>query len=59
MLDRFRQPTQARWVPLLDTNTLARKEGKDESYWPVGVTGNKFMCLILKVFHATSSFDPF
>ncbi|KAF8520383.1 hypothetical protein BU17DRAFT_88972 [Hysterangium stoloniferum] len=49
ILDRFRRPGQARWVPILDTNTLARRHGKDESYWPVGVSGTLFMCLILKV----------
>jgi chromosome transmission fidelity protein 4 len=49
VLDRFRRPGQSRWVPLLDTRTLARRQGKDESYWPVGVAGNNFTCLILKV----------
>jgi chromosome transmission fidelity protein 4 len=49
VLDRFRRPGQARWVPLVDTNLLARKEGKVESYWPVGVGGGKFGCVILKV----------
>ncbi|KAF8308558.1 hypothetical protein DL93DRAFT_2063848 [Clavulina sp. PMI_390] len=48
ILDRFRRPTQGRWVPLLDTNTLARREGKDESYWPVGSTLTEFSCIILK-----------
>ncbi|PVF93312.1 hypothetical protein CPB86DRAFT_768026 [Serendipita vermifera] len=48
VLDRFRRPGQARWVPILDTNTMARRVGKDESYWPVGVSEKFFMCLILK-----------
>lgn len=48
LLDRFRRPGQARWVPVLDTNTLARRVGKDESYWPVGVSEKMFMCVILK-----------
>ncbi|KAL4254294.1 hypothetical protein ABKN59_002914 [Abortiporus biennis] len=47
-LPRFRLPFQATWTRLLDTNTLDRREGKDESYWPVGVNGQTFMCLILK-----------
>jgi hypothetical protein len=49
VLDRFRQPGQARWVPLLDTRLLERKQGKDESYWPIGITNNQFLCVILKV----------
>ena len=48
MLDRFRRPGQARWVPILDTNSL-RKEGRAERYWPVGVTGTHMSCAILKV----------
>jgi chromosome transmission fidelity protein 4 len=48
VLDRFRRPMQGRWVPILDTNTLARRQGKDESYWPIGLSGKLFMCLILK-----------
>ena len=49
VLDRFRRPTQARWVPALDTMTLARRVGKEESYWPVGLSSKEFMCIILKV----------
>ncbi len=54
VLDRYGRPGQARWVPLMDSNTLARKQGKQESYWPVGVTDKQFMCVILKVRTATS-----
>ena len=48
VLDRFRRPMQGRWIPILDTNTLARRQGKDESYWPIGLSGTLFLCLILK-----------
>jgi chromosome transmission fidelity protein 4 len=39
----------ATWARIMDTNLLERREGKDESYWPIGITGSTFMCLILKV----------
>ncbi|KAH9892894.1 hypothetical protein C8Q73DRAFT_76644 [Cubamyces lactineus] len=48
IMPRFRIPLSATWVRALDTNKLERREGKDESYWPVGVAGDAFMCLILK-----------
>ncbi|ORY88650.1 hypothetical protein BCR35DRAFT_350884 [Leucosporidium creatinivorum] len=48
LLDRSRRPRQARWVPALDTNTLARREGKQESYWPVGLTDQHAHVIILK-----------
>lgn len=48
-LDRYRRPGQSRWIPSLDTNLLARREGKQESYWPVGIQDGKFMVVILKV----------
>lgn len=49
LLDRFKRQSQARWVPLLDTVALAKKKGRSESYWPVGVTDKHLMCLILRV----------
>ena len=49
ILTKFRIPLGATWARVLDTNLLERREGKDESYWPVGITGSAFMCLILKV----------
>lgn len=45
----FRRPNRASWARLLDTNILERKQGKDESYWPIGLSKDVFMCLILKV----------
>ncbi|CAE6433729.1 unnamed protein product [Rhizoctonia solani] len=48
ILDRYRRPTQARWVPVLDSNLLARRVNKDESYWPVGLSSSQFHCIILK-----------
>lgn len=47
----WRQPGQAKWVPLLDTKLLERLASgrKEESYWPVAVAQDKFHCIILKV----------
>jgi len=55
VLDRFRRPGQGRWVPALDTNLLARKQGKDESYWPVGIVDEHYMAVIVKVRRAPDS----
>jgi chromosome transmission fidelity protein 4 len=39
----------ATWARIMDTKLLERQQGKNESYWPVGIAGSTFMCLILKV----------
>ena len=48
MMPRFRIPLRGTWVRMLDTNKLDRKVGKDETYWPVGLSSESFHCLILK-----------
>ncbi|KAL9601666.1 MAG: hypothetical protein Q9219_002386 [cf. Caloplaca sp. 3 TL-2023] len=50
VLQHWRTPGQARWVPLLDTTMLERLAGgrKEETYWPVAVAQDKFHCIILK-----------
>lgn len=49
MLEHYRFTSQGSWALMLDTSTLERRTGKDESYWPIGVTNNTLMCIILKV----------
>ncbi|KAE8449239.1 hypothetical protein EG329_008406 [Mollisiaceae sp. DMI_Dod_QoI] len=46
----WRTPSQATWVPLLDTKLLSRLASgrKTESYFPIAVADNKFHCIILK-----------
>lgn len=46
----WRTPSQATWIPLLDTKLLSRLASgrKTESYFPVAVADNKFHCIILK-----------
>ena len=50
ILQHWRTPSQARWIPLLDTKNLDRlADGKkEESYWPVAVAQEKFHAIILK-----------
>ena len=48
LMPRFRIPLRGTWLRILDTDKLERRQGKDESYWPVGLREDTFMCLILK-----------
>ena len=50
ILQHWRTPGQARWVPILDTKQLDRLATgkKEETYWPVAVAQEKFHCIILK-----------
>ena len=50
VLQHWRSPGQAKWVPLLDTKQLERLASgkKEETYWPVAVAQEKFHCIILK-----------
>jgi chromosome transmission fidelity protein 4 len=50
ILQHWRTPGQAKWVPILDTKSLSRLAGgrKEETYWPVAVAQEKFHCIILK-----------
>lgn len=49
MLEHYRFTAQGSWVVLLDATQLERRVGKDESYWPIGITGSVMMSIILKV----------
>ncbi|KAK2865289.1 hypothetical protein FQN49_003719, partial [Arthroderma sp. PD_2] len=50
VLQHWRKPGQARWIPLLDTKLLERVASgrKEETYWPVAVAQDVFHCIILK-----------
>ncbi|CAF9922989.1 MAG: hypothetical protein ALECFALPRED_002281 [Alectoria fallacina] len=50
VLQHWRSPGQARWVPVLDTKQLERLASgkKEETYWPVAVAQETFHCIILK-----------
>ncbi|KAK9461375.1 WD40-repeat-containing domain protein [Lipomyces oligophaga] len=47
VLMHWRQPLQAKWIPILDTENLGR-DNPDETFWPLGLVENKFQCIILK-----------
>lgn len=49
VMHHTRIPGRCTWARVLDAQKLERRKGKDESYWPVGVTNGNLMFLILKV----------
>lgn len=49
LLDLSRHPGQGKWLAALEMHELARREGKQESYWPIGVTDMYVNAIILKV----------
>lgn len=50
MLMHWRRPGQAKWVPLLDTTMLNVGKDTRQTYWPISIVGDKFQCIILKVY---------
>lgn len=48
VLEHWRVPGGANWVPVLDSMHTDRREGREEYYWPVTVHDGKFHCVILK-----------
>ncbi|KAM0747338.1 hypothetical protein T439DRAFT_350138 [Meredithblackwellia eburnea MCA 4105] len=48
LLDKSRHPGQGKWLVALEMHHLARREDKQESYWPIGVTDKNVNVIILK-----------
>ena len=44
------------WIPIFDSSK--QNEGRDESYWPIGVTMTQLMCVFLKGTAEFPSFFP-
>lgn len=57
VLSRWREPMQAKWVPIFSSRELAKSRDREniESYWPLGVVEERFHCIILK---GTEIFPP-
>jgi chromosome transmission fidelity protein 4 len=47
VLMHWRKAGQAKWIPLLDTKNISNAR---QTYWPISIVGDKFHCIILKVF---------
>lgn len=50
VLSRWRSPLQARWVPLLDSDSRIKEIGGkgDLKVWPLGLHGDNLNCIILR-----------
>ncbi|CAG8599059.1 11847_t:CDS:10 [Ambispora gerdemannii] len=48
ILYMVRTPNQCRWVPVLNTKQLPQSRANLITYWPVGLSGNSFRCVICK-----------
>ncbi|RPB26319.1 WD40 repeat-like protein [Terfezia boudieri ATCC MYA-4762] len=50
VLQHWRSPGQANWVPVLDTTQIDSKttNTKTVEYWPVAVAHDKFHCIVLR-----------
>ena len=46
-MPRYRVPLSATWMRILDTGRIKQGSSSGKSYWPVGVMGDMFFCLIL------------
>lgn len=61
VLQHWREVSQARWVPLLDTRQLERLQDgeRKENYWAVAAGRDCFHCIILKVSYLCDDGDGF
>lgn len=46
VLTHWREPLQAKWVPIFCSKE--QRGDRQESYWPLGISQDKFNCIILK-----------
>nr|VWO98230.1 Zn(2)-C6 fungal-type domain-containing protein [Ganoderma boninense] len=48
VMPRFRVPLSAMWVRILRTGQIEQGRDNDRSYWPVGIIGAMFFCVVLR-----------
>lgn len=61
ILSQWREPGNARWVPILNCKDIVTDYGLNESKanwktWPLGLLDDKFVCLVLKNSHEYPGF---